>query len=112
MAKRILVGLALLLVALTAVVLVRTIQLSHDMPDIGPVAQHDFDEDAVVERMSEALQFPTVSFDDRADMDVDAFEGWISFVEASYPTMHATLERERIGDFTLLYRWEGENPDL
>jgi len=112
MIKRIAIGLALVLVVIAGIVLTRTVRMSHDMPEIGPVAQHDFNEDEVVERMSEALQFPTVSFQDRADMEEDAFEGWISFVEASFPTMHETLEHERIGDYTLLYRWEGQNAEL
>ena len=112
MIKRVASAIVVALFIVAGVALFRTVQLSHDVPDIGPVAQHDFDEEAAVERLSQAIQFRTVSPQDPADMEVEEFEGWISFIESAYPALHETLERERINEYTLLYRWDGTNPDL
>jgi len=106
-------GVVLLVILVVAVIVVfRTFSLSYDMPDVGPVAPHTIDEEAVIERLSQALQFRTITYDNPAERDTEAFEGFIAFVEEAYPLMHEVLELERIGEYTLLYRWEGSDEDL
>ena len=112
MAKRIAIGVLLVLIVVASVVLVRTVRLSYDIPDVDTTETVDADTEDAVERLSEALQFRTVSHQDPEDMEIAEFEGWISFVEAAYPAMHDALERERLNEYTLLYRWEGTNSDL
>lgn len=111
MLKRGLLGLAILVTGLVVVVLFRTYQLTYESPGINPVDQPSFDREGAVDRLSRAVQFPTVSFQDPEDMDHDAFEGFIAFMEEAYPRVHETLERERVGEngYTLLYRWEGRD---
>lgn len=111
MFKRLLLGLVGLLVVLTGVVLVRTTQISHEPSGVNPVERHGFDGDKAISRLSRAVQIPTVSFQDSTDLDHGAFERFADFVESSYPNVHETLERERIGgnDYTLLYRWPGSD---
>lgn len=111
-ARNVFVALALALVGVVLVVVIRTVRLSHDMPGIAPVETHDFDAGAATDRLSEAIRFRTVSYEDRDRLDSEEFEGFIAFMEESYPLIHERAERRRIGDYTLLFRWEGGNPDL
>lgn len=111
MIKRGLIGLAVLVAGLAAVVLVRTVQLSYESSGVNPVERPGFDEEGALDRLSAAVQIPTISFQDSTDMSDEAFEGFVDFMEQSYPRVHDALDRERVGrnGYTLLYRWEGQD---
>lgn len=73
------------------------------------------DLDGAVERLSRAVQFPTISNQDRNDFDTKAFDDYHQFLVDAYPNVHSTLKREVLGDprpYSLLYTWEGKSPDL
>ncbi|MBE9636296.1 M20/M25/M40 family metallo-hydrolase [Salipiger pacificus] len=75
----------------------------------------EVDLDGAVERLSRAVQFPTISNQDRNDFDTKAFDDYHAFLAEAYPKVHASLKREVLGDprpYSLLYTWEGKNPDL
>ena len=68
------------------------------------------DGDAAAERLGEAIRFRTLATQDgvvdRAPFD--AFHAWLN---ESYPLAHQAMEREFVADLSLLYVWEGSNPD-
>lgn len=73
------------------------------------------DLDGAAKRLSKAVQFPTISNQDRSDFNEQAFNDYHNFIEQSYPLVHKTLKREVVGDprpFSLIYTWEGKNPSL
>ncbi|HIF5639212.1 TPA: M20 family peptidase [Vibrio parahaemolyticus] len=73
------------------------------------------DLDGAAKRLSKAVQFPTISNQDRSDFNEQAFNDYHNFIEQSYPLVHKTLKREIVGDprpFSLIYTWEGKNPSL
>lgn len=75
----------------------------------------DVDVDAAVKRLSKAVQFRTISNQDRDDFDSKAFTDYHQYLIGSYPGVHKTLKREVLGDprpYSLLYTWKGKNPDL
>lgn len=75
----------------------------------------DVDADMAAKRLAKAIQFRTISNQDRSDFDIEAFEGYHDYLEETYPRVHATLKRELIGDprpYSLLYTWEGSDPSL
>jgi len=111
MIKRVLIGVAVLLAGLAAVVLVRTLQLSYEPSGVSPVERPAFDEEGALDRLSTAVQIPTISHQDSTDVQPEAFEGFVDFMEESYPRIHESLDRERVGrnGYTLLYRWEGQD---
>lgn len=113
MIKRILLGLAAILLVVTAVVLTRTFQMSYDPSGVNPVDRHDFDTEAALDRLSRAVQIPTITLQDTSEMNHEAFRDFRAFMEEAYPRIHEHLERERVGadGYTLLYRWEGRNPE-
>lgn len=73
------------------------------------------DLDGAIQRLSKAVQFPTISNQDRNDFDEEAFTNYHKFIVDSYPLVHKTLKREVLGDprpFSLMYTWEGKDPSL
>lgn len=87
---------------------------SMQMQGVEPV-EVEVDVEAAAKRLSKAVQFPTISNQDRADFDVKAFEGYHKFLEEAYPNVHKTLKREKLGKprpYSLLYTWEGKDPSL
>lgn len=73
---------------------------------------YDFDEDAVINRLSEAIQFATISVEDTTLIDFSIYDEFIEFVKESYPLMNEQLELTILGGYSMLYKWEGTNPDL
>lgn len=63
-------------------------------PDAPPIA----------ERLARLIRVPTVS---AGTPDAAAFEELVSLLGELYPRTHARLERERVGERGLLYRWRG-----
>jgi len=75
----------------------------------------DVDVAGAADRLSQAVQFPTISNQDRSDFDTEAFNAYHAFLVEAYPNVHKTLKREVLGDprpYSLLYTWEGKEPDL
>ncbi|GAB3104312.1 M20/M25/M40 family metallo-hydrolase [Aestuariicella hydrocarbonica] len=87
---------------------------SRQMTGVEPVSV-EVDIDGAVERLSKAVQFPTISNQDRSDFDTEAFLGYHQFLMDSFPNVHKTLKREVMGDprpYSLLYTWKGKDPSL
>ena len=106
---------ALLLAALLApVVLVvgaRTVAASKSdstTPLEYPVSE--FDLPAAATRLSAALQFETISYDDRSELS--AFESFHAWLGATYPRVHALAKRTVVGGGTLIYEWTGSDASL
>ncbi len=60
-----------------------------------------------VEKLSKAIGFPTVSYQEKNRIDYGIFEGFIGFLRSTFPALHGKLEQELINRYTLLYRWKG-----
>lgn len=72
------------------------------------------DIDGAAKRLSRAVQFPTISNQDRKDFDAKAFEDYHAYLVQAYPNVHRVLKREVLGDprpYSLLYTWEGTDPN-
>lgn len=75
----------------------------------------EVDLESAARRLSKAVQFPTISNQDRSDFNEEAFTAYHEFLKESYPNVHKTLKREVLGNprpFSLLYTWEGKDPSL
>jgi carboxypeptidase PM20D1 len=61
------------------------------------------------QRLARAVQFQTISYEDPAQFDDEAFTGLHHYLEAAFPRVHAALTRETIGRYSLLYTWPGQD---
>ena len=109
--RRVLQGLGAALVVLLAVAFVRTVRLRPATTAVPPVPRVTIPTEAA-ERLAGAVRFPTVSHEDPAAFDADAFRGLHAYLQASFPRAHAALRREVVGSHSLLYTWPGRDSTL
>lgn len=112
MIKRVVLLAGVLLVLLAAVTVFNASTMQGRQPPMQEPVTIELEMEPIVQRFSAALRYPTVSNQDRADVDTEAFLGFHAFLELSYPLVHATLARETVNELSLLYRWEGSDPSL
>ncbi len=62
------------------------------------------------ERLSRSLQFRTIATGTDGAGNASAFQELHEFLNASFPRVHARLDREVHGGQSLLYRWKGSDP--
>ncbi|MCK4828869.1 M20 family peptidase, partial [bacterium] len=58
------------------------------------------------------LQFQTISFKDPEQFDKKPFLSLHQYLEKTFPKVHSSLQKEVIGDFSLLFTWRGQDPEL
>ena len=109
--RRLLAVFLIMLIGLIAVILYRAATVS--APPITTEVQDPLPVDSaeVVNRFSDGLKFQTTSPQDTADFEPEIFHAFKDFLEESYPLMHDNLVKEVINDYSLLYTWEGSDPD-
>ncbi|MEX2402515.1 MAG: M20 family peptidase [Balneolales bacterium] len=111
MLKLIGLGLVVSLFLLIVIVLIRTLILSKkNTKNIDPVL-HNINIKQAARRLSKGLQYKSITTHDQALQDTGEYEGFIRFLEESYPGVHKNIPRERINEYSLLYRWQGTDDD-
>ena len=99
--------------AALAAVLVGNAFLAESRQDsFAPVVTIEVDEDAAARRLAEVLKLETISHQNPADFDGAAFLALHARLAQLYPLAHQTLSRERVNDYSLLYRWQGTDASL
>ena len=105
-------GLALLLIAF--IVVTRTLMVA------APVSSADLekpnfvqvDKEAAAGRLSKALQFRTVSIQDRAAQDTTEFTKFQDWLLETYPEFHGAVKTEKVADLTPIHTWQGSDTSL
>lgn len=109
MLKRILVLLVLALLGLSAAVLFNTWRHESRQLPVDALAPMVIDETAVAERLAQAVRLQTVSSREDASLNADQFLALHELLEQQFPRVHAQLQREVVGDLSLLYTWPGRD---
>ena len=104
-----LVGSALLL--LVGVAVVRTVRAGPTQVVVDPAPQVAIPEGAA-ERLAGAVRIPTISHEDSAAFDAQAFQSLHAYLQAQFPRVHSQLQREVVGTHSLLYTWRGTDSTL
>jgi len=112
MAATIVIILLVLIIIFAAVILIRTGAYLHQAEPVEPAELPDVDAQTVAERLSAAVRYETVSA--WIDQPADPLEllKLQRELQRSYPLTHATLQREFVSDYGLLYIWTGVQPEL
>ena len=69
----------------------------------------DVDAAASALRLAGAIKIPTVSFEDRSTIDARQLGAFASYLQITFPKVHATLTCERLDGGSLLYTWPGKD---
>jgi carboxypeptidase PM20D1 len=64
------------------------------------------------ERLGKAVQFQTVSYQDRSQINLDEFRRFHEYLKATYPLVFAQLQVETVNGYSLLIRWPGSDPAM
>jgi carboxypeptidase PM20D1 len=100
------------LLALIAVVLIRTFTFTRPSERVEPGETLPVDASSAAEHLSAAIQCRTISQDSEHPAASGDLLELHDRLRAMYPTLHAHLERQVINTYSLLYRWPGTAPDL
>lgn len=110
MIKRVLLGLLLVLVALAAVVAVKTWTMPSRQIAVAPAPKLSIDIDAAAKRLAGAIPLRTVSSLENVSGNNAEFDKLHAYLAQQFPKVHATLKREVVGQKALLYTWTGSDP--
>jgi carboxypeptidase PM20D1 len=102
-------GLGLLLLALLFIT--RTMTYRYASPAVSPAPEVAVPKDAA-QRLAGSLRFPTISYEDSAAFDGEAFRALHDYLEAAFPAVHLQLRREHVQGHSLLYTWHGTDASL
>jgi carboxypeptidase PM20D1 len=111
MIKRILIAAFILLLIFIGVLIFNTQQFTSKQIGINPIDKSPGDEKAV-ERLSSAIKIKTISYDDPEKFDEKPFLALHKLLAKNYPIADSLLEKEVVNKYSLLYHWEGRNPNL
>jgi len=106
------IGIGVLILFLVGFVILRTILFAPPQKKVESAERVDVDGQSVAERLGLAVQYKTIAHHDPDKIDANAFFGLHRLFKTLYPQVHAQLKLETVNDFSLLYTWEGQNPDL
>ena len=112
--KRLLLFILLVIIVIAIVVVYRAGSTFEDrqLEPVAGMGDVALNASLAVERFSAALQFPTVSYDDRSQFDAGAFRAFRNFLESSYPLVNSRAQLTLVNDYSMVYHLPGSNPDL
>lgn len=111
MLKKIFYTFLIALLGLIAVLLFNTFRFPKAAPS-KQAMQITGISDSAAQHLSEALQIKTVSFGDTLAIDTTEFLKFRSFLERTYPTVHAQLPRMMFNQFSYVFTWKGKDTTL
>jgi len=109
--KRLFSGSIAAIGVLIAVVVVRTLMHQPPAATNTNLVDIELNEAALAERLSQSIQFQTVSFQSPELKNQSQFTAFIDWVHTSYPRVHESLDYIQLND-TMLYRWQGSDSSL
>ena len=110
--KRFALALLAVLLILSLVVVARALRIDSRQITAAPAGEIRLDNAALLERLSRAIQFRTVSARDLAPAAAVEFERFHDFLGEAFPQVGKKLQKEIIGGHSLLYSWQGQNSAL
>ncbi len=100
----------LLVLGLVIIISVNTIRKDSKQLDTPAIATLAINETLAATHLSDALKFRTVSHSQKPHLNAQEFKKLHIYLEHTYPLLHSTLLREKIGNNSLLYTWLGSDP--
>jgi carboxypeptidase PM20D1 len=101
-----------LIVVLGGVLLVRTMATPFRESAGTSVPAIALDTSAAAERLAQAVRFRTVAPEGERQFDGASAQRLHEFLRRSYRRVHEVLSREMVGGHSVLYRWDGSEPQL
>lgn len=94
-----------------AVLLFNTFSGNNVIPTFKTEVIRDSSDSAAV-HLSHAIQIKTISFGDTLAIDTAEFVKFRTFMESTYPTIQAKLQKQTFNQFSYVYTWKGKDTTL
>ncbi len=108
--RNVLLALIAAIIAVAAVLAFNVFSQRSRQLQVAAVPKAHVDTQAAAARLAEAIRFRTISSYEKPDQHAEALRGMQAHLEKSFPAFHAAAKREIVGDYSLLYTWEGSDP--
>ncbi len=112
MLKTLIKALLAVLIVILVVMIVKTFFFTSKQVKAEPADVFSVDAKNVVRHLSDAIQIPTISFENEADFKGADFLKFHKYLERTYPQLHKKLQKEIINNYSLLYTWPGTDKNL
>ena len=110
MVRRVAYALALALALLAIAVAIGTLRHGSRQLTVPAAAGIAIDPAAAAERLAGAVRIRTVSYETPSEESRAELGRLHAYLEHAFPRTHATLRREIVGGYSLLYTWPGRDP--
>jgi carboxypeptidase PM20D1 len=107
--RNIAILLVLALIVLAGALATNVVQHASKQLQVAAIPPAAVDEQGAAKRLSESIQFQTISNFLNPERDAEALRGLRAHIEASFPAFHNVAKREIVGGHALLYTWEGSD---
>jgi len=97
---------------LVGIIAVRTIIFRSRQLDAPPLQKITLDRTAIVQRLSDAIQYRTITNQAATDPGKREFQSFHDFLTKSFPGVHERLQKETMGGHSLLFSWKGKDERL
>ena len=97
---------------LIAILVIRAAGFRSRQIAVDPIQPIALDRDRLAARLSQAIQFKTVSLQGSEDRGAQEFRALHAFIDKSFPYVAQHLRKEVVGGYSLLYTWPGKDPQL
>jgi carboxypeptidase PM20D1 len=106
--KKILLVIGFGFVVLITAILINTTLFTSKKTYVQPaVVDIPINGEQIPQHLAEALRFQTTSYQDPTKFDGEAFHSLHIYLEEVFPSIHTSLKKEIVNDFSLLYTWQG-----
>jgi carboxypeptidase PM20D1 len=97
---------------LIAILFIRAAGFRSRQISVDPIPAIAINRDQLAERLSQAIQFKTISLQSPEDPGAEEFRRFHTFIDQSFPHVAQHLRKEVLGGYSLLYTWPGKDPKL
>ncbi len=110
MIRRVLIASFLVLAAVATILAINTLRQGSQQIEAHPSPLMPVDGGAAAARLTGAVRFRTISFENpSAETQAQLLE-FRAYLERVFPHVHASLQREIVNGYSLLFTWPGEEP--
>ena len=101
-----------IIVALILITAIKAVFYKAKPVEIPEMPKENVNSKRVQQRLSQAIQIKTISNPDDDKVEWSEFDRFHKFLDEGFPLVSQTLKKENISQASLLYTWQGTNPDL
>lgn len=100
-----------LLIVLALVMIIRALTFGRPSREVDSQEQDQLDAQKIAGNLSRLIQIPTISKINEEPLAKE-FKKLHKELERTYPQVHQHMQKTLIAEHSLLYRWQGSDPDL